>query len=34
MKVTEACKQNNWEVASIRSEEGRLDEVFRVLTEV
>ena len=34
MKVTEACKQNNWEVASIRLEEGRLDEVFRVLTEV
>ena len=34
MKVTEACKQNKWEVTSIRSEEGRLDEVFRALTEV
>ena len=34
MKVIEACKQNKWEVTSIRSEEGRLDEVFRVLTEV
>ena len=34
MKVTEVCKQNKWEVTSIRSEEGRLDEVFRVLTEV
>ena len=34
MKVIEACKQNKWEVTSIRSEEGRLDEVFRALTEV
>ena len=34
MKVTEVCKQNKWEVTSIRSEEGRLDEVFRALTEV
>ena len=34
MKVTDACKQNRWEVSAIRSEEGRLDEVFRTLTEV
>jgi len=33
MKVTDACKQNEWEIPSIRSEEGRLDEVFRTLTE-
>ena len=33
MKVTDACEQNKWEVSSIRSEEGRLDEVFRTLTE-
>ena len=34
MKVTDACKQNKWEVSAIRSEGGRLDEVFRTLTEV
>ena len=32
-KVIDACKKNEWEMPSIRSEEGRLDEVFRTLTE-
>tara|TARA_X000001036_G_scaffold432279_1_gene467911 strand:+ start:209 stop:1138 length:930 start_codon:yes stop_codon:yes gene_type:complete len=32
-KVIDACKKNEWEMPFIRSEEGRLDEVFRTLTE-
>ena len=32
-KVIDACKKNEWEMPAIRSEEGRLDEVFRTLTE-
>ena len=32
-KVIDVCKKNEWEMPSIRSEEGRLDEVFRSLTE-